>query len=149
MLTFTTFNVVLGHQGLLFRDFLWFFFFFSFFFFFQSTDRPTDRPNIRKCIRRLTKKRGMAFYWMGLFHSSQIQNKLNLHFHLSLLPNLLLLIFATVCSEWSKKTLSSKWLPPRNNQLPHQIICWNETATSEMALYLWFLRRMLLFCYFI
>ena len=37
-----TFNVILGYQGLLFRDFFWVFFFLGFFF------NPTDRPNIRK-----------------------------------------------------------------------------------------------------
>ena len=46
-----TFNVVLGYQDLLFRDFL--LFFFGFFFFFNRTDRPI----IRKRIRRLTKKK--------------------------------------------------------------------------------------------
>ena len=34
-----------------------------FFFFFN----PTDRPNIRKCIRRQTKKRGIALGLMGLW----------------------------------------------------------------------------------
>ena len=51
-----TFNVVLGYQGLLFQDFLWFFF-----VFFLSI-RPTDRPNIRKHILQQTKKnRGWPF----------------------------------------------------------------------------------------
>ena len=52
-----TFEVVLGYQGLLFRNFLWFF---SFFFF-----DPTDRPNVRKRIRRYTKKKGMALADLG------------------------------------------------------------------------------------
>ena len=53
-----TFNVILGYQGLLFRDFLWFFFrnFFS---------NPTDRPNIRKRIqRKKKKKKGMALAYV-------------------------------------------------------------------------------------
>ena len=40
-----TFNVILGHQGVLFRDFCDFFY--QVFFF-----NPTDRLNIRKRIRR-------------------------------------------------------------------------------------------------
>ena len=47
-----TFNVVLGYQGLLFWDCLWFFF--SFFFF-----NPTDQPNIRK--------RKFFFNWLHFF----------------------------------------------------------------------------------
>ena len=35
-----TFNVILGYQGLLFRDFLWSFFFLGVFFF--QSDRPTQ-----------------------------------------------------------------------------------------------------------
>ena len=39
---------------------------------------------------------------------------------LSLLPNLLLLFFATICPGWSKKTSTSEWLPPRKNQFPRE-----------------------------
>ena len=55
-----TFNVVLGYQGLQFRDFLWFVFL-GFFF------NPNDQPNIRKCIWRQMKKKGMALSQEKIF----------------------------------------------------------------------------------
>ena len=50
-LTLTTFNVVLGHQRLLFRDFLWFFFF-RFFFFFNPTYRPTQYQEMHSTLNQ-------------------------------------------------------------------------------------------------
>ena len=50
-----TFTVVLGYQGLLFRDFCDFFF--RFFFF-----NPTDRSNIRKRFRRQTKSSSQSMH---------------------------------------------------------------------------------------
>ena len=49
-----SFNVILGYQGLLFRDFLWFFF--SFFFF--RYDQPTQYQETHKQQKK--KNRGMA-----------------------------------------------------------------------------------------
>ena len=49
----------------------------------------------------------LSVYYMGLFHSSQILKihiiKLNPHCELSLLPNLLLFFFATICPGWCIK----------------------------------------------
>ena len=50
-----TFNVVLGYQGLLFRDFLWFFFS----FFFQS-DRPTQLQETHSTVNEEEKGDGLA-----------------------------------------------------------------------------------------
>ena len=52
-----TFNVILGHQGLLFRDFLWFF---LFVFFFQS-HRPTQYQETHLTLNEKNKKGGMAY----------------------------------------------------------------------------------------
>ena len=50
-----TFNVVLGNQGLLFRDFL------RFSFFFQS-DRPTQYQETHSMLKQ--KKKGMGLHWI-------------------------------------------------------------------------------------
>ena len=63
---------------------------------------------------------GLYTKWDSFTPPSQIQNKLNPPSDLSLVPNLLLLFFATICPGWSKKTCSSEWLLLRNNQLTSQ-----------------------------
>ena len=49
-----TFNVILGYQGLLFRDSLWFFFFYDFFF---QSHRPTDPTSGNAFDAKRKKKR--------------------------------------------------------------------------------------------
>ena len=51
-----TFNVVLGYQGLLFRDFLWFFFRF---FFFQS-DQPIQYQETYSMVNEEKKGDGLS-----------------------------------------------------------------------------------------
>ena len=63
---------------------------------------------------------GLYTKWDSFTPPFQIQNKLNPPSDLSLVPNLLLLFFATICPGWSKKTCSSEWLLLRNNQLTSQ-----------------------------
>ena len=63
---------------------------------------------------------GLYTKWDSFTPPSQIQNKLNPPSDLSLVPNLLLLFFATIYPGWSKKTCSSEWLLLRNNQLTSQ-----------------------------
>ena len=52
-----TFNVILGYQGLPFRDFLWFFFLDLFF-----SIRPTDPTSGNAFDAKQKKKKGMAFH---------------------------------------------------------------------------------------
>ena len=51
------------------------------------------------------------FYELDVSYAIQHKFSKVILIDLSLLPNLLLLFFATVCPGWSKKTSSSEWLP--------------------------------------
>ena len=59
-----TFNIVLGYQGLLFRDFLWFFFR----FFFQS-DRPTQYQETHWTVNKEKKGDGLRYIFFSLLAS--------------------------------------------------------------------------------
>ena len=53
-----TFNVILGYQGLLFRDSLWFFFFTIFFS--NPTDRPTQHQETHSTLNEKKKRDGLS-----------------------------------------------------------------------------------------
>ena len=63
-----TFNVILGYQGILFRDFLWFFFLVFFSFFFQ-TERPTQYQETHSTLNE--EKKGDGPYKWNSFIISQ------------------------------------------------------------------------------
>ena len=73
-----TFNVVLGYQGLLCRDFLWIFLEFFFFFFFNPTDRSTQHQKTHSTLN--DKRRGD-----GLSRVSSLATRLHSVWHRSII----------------------------------------------------------------
>ena len=58
-----------------------------------------------------------SLHKMGFFHSTKVQNKPHPPPHLSLLPSSFIWFLATICPQWSSKTLSWERLPTKHNRL--------------------------------